>query len=599
MIQEAEIIVEEINQEKYKYLIKHGIDPLVAKLLYRRGITDIDEVNLFLNGTLENLDDAGKFRDIEKVYNLINESIENEENIYIFGDYDVDGITSTAIMYLTLKDLGANVYYRLPNRLREGYGMTESAIEELYRKGCNLIITVDNGITCHKEIALARKLGMKTIIIDHHTPSKTIPDADVIINPHIEGEIYPYTDFAGCGLAFKVSCYLYEKFGFGLEEGYKNVDLAAIGTIADVVPLTGENRIITKEGLSFINDPEYDRVGIIALMFVLEIQHGTLTSMEVGYKIAPSLNAPGRLLEEGAQKALDLLLCEDEFEAINIAMELKYINEERKSITQNYMIKAEEYIEANNLLQDKVLVIFIPDIPEGVVGLVAGKITEKYHRPTIVFSEGLYSYKASARSTEVFNLYEALCACDDLLEKYGGHAQAAGMSINKSKEKLQKLRKRINEYADSILSDKDLTKKIYIDEVLTLEDISFDLVEKLSVLEPFGEKNPKPIFHIKNYKTVLKNNNGEWLPYSYIGEQKNHLKLYGENVDAIGFDMVKKFEAIGKPRRLDVVFTLGVNNFMGKQYLQLEMLDFMPAEIKENKETDLMLAMKEALLHLD
>ena len=229
-----------------------------------------------------------------------------------------------------------------------------------------------------------------------------------------------------------MSCYLYDQFGFGAEEGYKNIDLAAIGTVADVMPLTGENRTIVKEGLKLINSPEYDRIGIISLMNVFEIEIGTLTSMDVGFRIAPAMNAPGRLLGK-AEKALDLLLCEDEYEAINMAMELRMIIEERKTITQVSLIKAEEYIEENDLLKDKVLILFIPDTPEGIVGLVAGKLTEKYNRPSIVFSEGLNHYKASGRSIESFNLYDALCACSDLFIKFGGHALAAGMSIEKDK----------------------------------------------------------------------------------------------------------------------------------------------------------------------
>ncbi|NLZ52925.1 MAG: single-stranded-DNA-specific exonuclease RecJ, partial [Thermoanaerobacteraceae bacterium] len=561
---QVEIIIKPDRRKKCEHLIKRGIDPLIAELLYNRGINSYKEAKLFLEGSFDDMHDPGKIRNINKAFELINEAINLEKKIYIFGDYDVDGITATAIMYNTLMDLGAEIHYRLPNRLTEGYGITVGAIKELHENGCDLIIAVDNGIRCHKEIALAKELGMEVIIIDHHAPADTLPEADAIIDFYVDGETYPYIELAGCGVAFKVSCYLYEQFGFGIEEGYKNIDIAAIGTIADVVPLTGENRIIVKEGLKYINDPAYDRIGIISLMNVFEIESGTLTSMDIGFKIAPALNAPGRLLDEGAGDALELLLCEDEVEAINIAMDLKAVNDERKSITQECLIKAEEYIEANNLLEDKVLVLFVPEIPEGVVGLVSGKITEKYNRPSIVFSEGLDYYKASGRSIEAFNLYQALCACDDVFVKYGGHAQAAGMSIVKDKKKIEELRTRINKYADKVLDDKDLIKKIYVDKELEAEDIGFELVDKISVLEPFGQENPKPIFHVKGFRTVIKNKNGEWLPHLYMGEHGNHLKLYGDNADAIGFDMVEKYEAVGKPRKLDITFTFGINNFMGR-----------------------------------
>lgn len=593
MMQEAKLVIEKIKAEEYEHLIKHGIDPLVAKILYRRGISSVEEAKTFLEACV--LHDPGEIKNIEKVYKIIDEVISKREKVYIFGDYDVDGITATAIMYNTLKELGADVYYRLPDRLTEGYGMTTTAVKELHEKGCSLIITVDNGISCHEEIAFAKELGMKVIIIDHHTPSETLPNADAIVDLHVKGETYPYVDLAGCGVAFKVSCYLYDQFGFGAEEGYKNIDLAAIGTVADVMPLTGENRTIVKEGLKLINSPEYDRIGIISLMNVFEIEIGTLTSMDIGFKLGPALNAPGRLLEEGADQALELLLCDEEDEAINIAMDLKEVNEKRKTVTQECLMYAEKHIEEENLLKDKVLVLFIPHIPEGVVGLVSGKLTEKYHRPSIVFSEGVEFYKASGRSIESFNLYEALRSCHDLFVSYGGHAQAAGMSMIKDEKKLKELRTRINQYADKTIKKEDLQKTIYVDETLKAEDINFSLIEKLSAMEPFGHMNPKPIFYVKGYKTVKKNRDGQWLPYLYMGEHNNHLKLYGESGDVVGFDMVSKYEAAGRPKQLDLVFTLGVNNFMGRQFLQLEMIDFKPAQIEEDTHTDLMKALSNAL----
>jgi len=233
-----------------------------------------------------------------------------------------------------------------------------------------------------------------------------------------------------------------------------------------------------------------------------------------------------------------------------------------------------------------------------VVGLVAGKLTEKYNRPSIVFQKGLIITKPVAEALKSLNLYDALCTCSDLFIKFGGHALAAGMSTEKDEKKLEELRTRINEYASTILDDKDTIKKIYVDKVLKPEDIDFNLVEKISVLEPFGYKNPKPIFYIEGYRTVKKNKDGEWLPYSYVGEYKNHLKLYGENVDAIGFDLVEKFEAVGQPKRLDIVFNLGINNFMGRQYLQLEIIDFKPSHVEEKEETELMEAVNDVLKRL-
>lgn len=597
-MKEIELVVSSESKKKYDHFIKEGIDPLIAKLLYKRGIKDIKSARKYLNPGVEDLYDPRDIRGIDKAIELISESIENEEKIFIFGDYDVDGITSTAIMYLTLKDLGADVGYRLPERLTEGYGMSVNAVKELHRKGCNLIITVDNGIKCHKEIELAKELGMKVIIIDHHIPGDTLPEAEVIIDLYVEGETYPFLDLAGCGLAFKVSCLLYEEYGFG-KEGYKNLDLAAIGSVADVVELVDENRVIVSEGLKLINKPSYNRPGVLALLEVFQTARGTVTSTDIGFKLGPALNAPGRLIEEGADIALSLVISEDMEEANAYAQTLFSINEKRKIISEESFIKGEEYIEKHGLANDKVIVVFVPDVPEGVVGLVSGKLTEKYYRPTIVFSEGLHYYKASARSIKTFDLFEALKTCDDLFLAYGGHSQAAGMSIEKSEDVLKELRRRLNEHAEKTLKEEDLIKTIYVDQVVKPDDINFDLMDTINVMEPFGQGNPKPIFYVEDYNTVKKNKGDGWLPYLYMGEKKNHLKLYGESADIVGFDMVDKYEKAGKPRRLSVAFTLGANHFLGRTYLQMEMVYFTPVEKKEEEATDLMSALDSAFEDLD
>lgn len=595
----AKLVIKKKQIKDYAHLIKQGVDPFVAQLLWGRGIREISEVKKYLYAGIKDLYDATAIRNIDEVFELIYDAIINHKRIDIFGDYDVDGVTSTAIMYLTLKDFGANVGFRLPDRLTEGYGMSIKAVEELHQKGCDLIITVDNGIKSHKEIALAKQYGMKVIVLDHHTPSDTLPDGDVIVDLHIKGETYPYIDLAGCGLAFKISCYLYEQFGYGME-GLKHIDLAAIGTIADVVPLTDENRIIVKEGLNYINNPAYDRVGIVELLSCFGVELGTLGSMDIAFKVGPALNAPGRLLERGAELSLSLLLTDDADEAVDIAYQLFSTNEDRKEISRVSLEKAEEYIKDNNLLDDKVMVLFIPDVPEGVVGLVSGKITEKYNRPSLVFSEGHQYFKASARSIEKFDLYKALCTCDDLFVKYGGHPQAAGMTIEKDHAILSELRTRLNQYADTVLTDDDMVKEIFVDDVLEADEITFNLIKRLDVMEPFGQCNPKPVLYVRDYLTRKKRQkDGSWQPFLYMGANKNHLKLYGVNSEAVGFDMVSKFDELGQPKRLDIIFTLSVNSFRGRETLQLEIVDFDGAKEQTKTQTELMNAMSAALANLN
>lgn len=586
------------EEKNIRNLVKAGIDPFIAHLLYGRGIRTEEEAELFLYGDYRNLHDPSLIRNIDKVYEIISCAIDKKKKIYIFGDYDVDGVTSAAIMHLTIRDLGGDVHVRLPDRISEGYGMSRVAVEELSKKGCELIITVDNGIKCHEEIQLAKDLGMEVIVLDHHIPGDTLPNADVVIDLHMEGETYPYKELTGCGLAFKVACYLYDKYGFE-GEGLKHLDLAAIGTIADVGLLTGENRIIVKKGLEYINEPDYDRVGVIELMGSFGVEVGTLCSMDIGYKIGPALNAPGRLLSKGADNALALLLCEDNDEAVGYASALFQVNEIRKAQTTEALLKAEEYIEQEGLKDDKIMVLYIPDVPHGIVGLVSGKITEKYYRPSIVFTNAENNVlKASGRSIPAYNLYEGLCTCDDLFLRYGGHQQAAGMSIENNPQILVELRRRLNEHADKVLTEEDLIPVIEIDDVITEDDISFELIDSLGVLEPFGHGNPKPVFLIRGFRPRKKLVQGGWQPFTYMGEEKTHLKLFGNTCDAVGFGMASLFEELGQPRNMDVVFTLGVNYFLGNEFIQMELMDIRKAEEPKREANELMNAISDALTQL-
>jgi single-stranded-DNA-specific exonuclease len=594
----VEYLIKKREAKNIKHFIAAGIDPFIAHLLYGRGIRTEKEAELFLHGDYNDLHDPALIRNIDKAFDIISKAIDTGKKIYIFGDYDVDGVTSAAIMYLTIRELGGDVHVRLPDRITEGYGMSTVAVEELHKKGCNLIITVDNGIRCHDEIALAKSLGIQVVVLDHHLPGDTLPDAEVVIDLYVDGETYPYKDLVGCGLAFKMSCYLYDQYGFE-GEGLKNIDLATIGTVADVGLLTGENRIIVKEGLKYMNDPDYNRPGVIELMGSFGAELGTLSSADIGFKIGPALNAPGRLLEKGADNALELLLCEDSDLAVDYVSDLFQVNETRKSLTNEALEKAEEYIKQEGLQDDKVMVLYIKDVPHGIVGLVSGKITEKYYRPSIVFTDvGNGTLKASGRSIPAYNLYEGLCTCDDLFVKYGGHKQAAGMTIKNDLQILVELRRRLNEHADIVLTDEDLVRVFEIDDVITEDDITEELMKDLELIEPSGHGNPKPIFLVRGFRPRKKLTSLGWQPFTFMGDEKTHLKLFGNSCDAVGFGMADLFKKLEYPRSLDVVFTLGINHFMGNITIQMELKDIRKAEESKKEENELMNAISDAFANL-
>lgn len=554
-----------------------NINSKLVQLIFNRGIKTEQEVKKFLYADQDDLYDPAQIKNIDKVYTKIREAIDNKLRIWIFGDYDCDGVTATAIMVLGLKKLGANIDYRLPDRLSEGYGMSIKAVNELYEKGCDLIITVDNGIKQNQEIALAKNLGIQTIVLDHHEPGACLPDADILIDLHIEGESYPFKELAGCGLAWKVINYIYKREGRE-KESFDLIDIAAIGTVADVVSLTDENRIIVKEGLKRINNFNYARKGINALKKIFNIDPFHASAQDIGFKIAPAINAPGRLLEKGAELALKLFLNEDIAE--ETANELYQVNEDRKEITIESMTKAEEIIE--KMLDDKVLVIFVPNVPEGVVGLVSGRLTEKYNKPSIVFSQGHSCFKASARSIPQFNLIKGLDSVSDIFIKYGGHAQAAGMSIEESHEKIEELRRRLNDYADKIISDEAMIKNIEIEYELEANEIDQDFLEILEALEPCGQNNPKPVFSFKNFMAKEKNVPVlGWSHYSFMGKNQEHVRIFGpDNIEVVGFSLSDYYSALKHPTCMNIVGMPNESWFNGRMKVAIELISLENAFIK-------------------
>jgi len=536
--------------------IIEGVDPLIAAILSGRGLVDPSGINAYLNGGIELLYDPMLLKNAQAVCEQIERAIVAREQIAVYGDYDADGICATAIMCLTISELGGVVGAKLPDRVTNGYGLSKNVINDFSKRGVKLIVTVDNGITAIDEIAYARSLGIKTVVTDHHQPGKELPICEAIVNPHVNGETYPYPHLAGAGVAFKIACLLYSRAGYPADRAYRHLDLAAIGTIADVVPLTDENRIIAKEGVSLIR--QTPRPGIEALFGLFSTNLSAVTSGDIAYKLAPAINATGRIVDNGARKALSLLVS-DETNSSRYANELYSANKERKLLVDSHLDRAK-----GNYDGSKVFVYYDPNIPEGIAGLIAGKLKEDLARPVIVLAEGVESFKGSGRSVQGFNLIEALRHSSGLLTRYGGHPLAAGLSAKKDLANVDALRKVINDYADETGFDASEPEVLTVDAVLPQEKVSLELAQRLSVMEPFGEKNPKPVFLVKGFKTS---------GYTYLSDKK-HLKLFGDTGSAIAFGMASEYEALGEPKVIDLAVTVGINNFNCKADPQLEVVSF-------------------------
>lgn len=573
--------------DSYELFVKNGYSRVIATTLAMSGITTLEDARIFLHS--KELHDASLIRNINEAISLMEKYIDNQERICIFGDYDVDGTTATAIAFTALTTFGANVVYRLPDRINEGYGISKKAIIEQLAEGTKLFITVDNGIRAIDEIKYARENGAQVIVLDHHQPGEIIPDADVTIDLYIEGETYPFIDLTGSALAWKVFSHLLQKYGFD-EIADSLIDLAAIGTIADVASLVGENRAIVKRAIDYMRSPIYNRKGIIKLF---QGDMSTITAENISFLIAPRINAAGRLLENGADIPTALFLEEDDLKAEQMAQELSRINTERKLIQSKCYKELKPVIEEQVSMGNKVLVLFAKDAPSGVVGLLAGNATEEYHRPTIVFSEknnidGTKIWTGSARSIEQFHMLSALEECADCLERFGGHALAAGMSIKPEESALLELRKRLN--ANCTLTDEDVEPCAYWDIEISEEDVGDALVNDLRNLEPFGEGCRRPTFKI-NLKVLP---NGSKL-YDTIGETEEHLKLYCKGFTAVGFWMVSQYVDDNQPRIIEAIGYVDKKIFKGNTYFQFVMDDYHPY-VKED--SDIVLDLKDMLFNL-
>ena len=551
---------------------RFGLDPVTIRLLCNRFINTPEAVRKFLYPEVADLHDPFLMKGMDKACAVIQEAIAAGEKIRIIGDYDADGVFSTYILFDALKKLGAEVDYRIPERVRDGYGMNERLVREASQDEISLILTCDNGISAAEQIALAYSLNMKVIVTDHHEIPEVLPEAEALLNPKLENCDYPFRELCGAGVAMKLAVAL----GADVQE---YIGFAAVATVCDIVTLLGENRTIVKLGLQKLH--QCTHLGFRALAEGNQISLTMLNTSDIGYRIGPCINASGRLAS--AELAMQLLLASDEVMAKNLATELIQLNEERKEKTQEAVDTAIRLIEQQNALTDAVLVLLLKDCHESVAGIVAGKIKERYNRPTIILTYGKDCVKGSARSTEYYNIVEELRACSELLQHFGGHPMAAGLSM--AEEKVEELRCRLNERME--LSEELLEGKLSIDLQVPFAYVSEERIDEIQLLEPYGPGNPSPLFAARNVIAC---------GAQKIGREKSFMKFFLQDEDGIRMEalcfqeydkirqgleekygeeeFVKLIQRKPNKVRLSVVYDMGINEYMAIRTPQIIIRDY-------------------------
>lgn len=476
-----------------------GIDPVLARIMRNRGLTDLQEMNLYLHGTRTDLNDPHLLKDADLAAQILREKIKEKKRIRIIGDYDIDGIQSTYILYCALRRLGADADFVIPDRILDGYGLNEHLVTRASQDGIDTILTCDNGISAIDQIHLAKSLGMTVVVTDHHEVPFTevdgvrkekVCEADAVVNPKQQACHYPFKKLCGAAVAFKLVQVLYEVFGLEVSEADCFIENAGFATVGDVMDLQGENRILVKLGLEMLN--RTTNIGMKALILQNKLTMGAIKSHDIGFRIGPCLNASGRL--DTARLSLKLLLCESEAEAAVLAEEIVELNESRKLLTMHAVEQAKEIAQQEEYVNDRVLVIFLPDCHESLAGIVAGRIREVYYRPTLVVTRSEHGAKGSGRSIESYSMYEELCKCEEYLTQFGGHPMAAGFSLKEAD--IDAFRRKLNEVCT--LTEEELRPKVVIDVPMPISYITERLVNQLGCLEPFGKGNEKPVFADRN-----------------------------------------------------------------------------------------------------
>ena len=546
---------------------RFGIDQVTARIIRNRDVIGEKAIEKYLHGSRKDFYSPWLLKDMEKAVAILQEKIENRNRIRVIGDYDIDGVMSTYILLESLRGLGCDVDMMIPNRITDGYGINEHLIEQAWQEGRDTIITCDNGIAAVTQIRKAKDLGMTVIVTDHHEVpfedleggrKEILPPADAIVNPKQKACSYPFAGLCGAVVAMKVMEALYEKMAPEVDLVDKMLPFAGIATIGDVMDLQDENRILVKEGLQRLHHTT--NLGLQELIRVNNLEPENISPYHIGFILGPCLNASGRL--DTAKRALQLLLADSREEAAVLAGDLKNLNESRKEMTAQGLEKAIEQVESTSMMEDTVLVVFLPECHESLAGIIAGRLRERYHKPSFVLTRGEEGVKGSGRSIESYSMYEKLCECKEYLTKFGGHPMAAGLSLEE--ENVERFRRKLNE--QSGLTEEDLVEKVTIDVPMPIHYIRKDLVQELSLLEPFGKGNEKPLFAQKNL----------WVSQMRVfGKNRNVVKMRltdenGYPMDGVYFGNGDEFAEEGRgKRKISIVYYPDINMYQGRESLQV------------------------------
>ncbi len=545
---------------------KFGIDPVLARIIRNRDVVGDPAIDLYLHGGMDDLPSPWLLKDMEKAVEILLEGIRLKKRVRIIGDYDIDGVCASAILYKGFRRIGLCADTYIPHRVTDGYGLNAHLIGQAGEDGIELLVTCDNGIAAHQEVAQAKAMGMTVIVTDHHNiPYEekegrripVLPPADAVIDPKQEDCPYPFSELCGAAIAYKLISALYERCGLPKEELEESLILAAVTTVGDVMDLQGENRILVKEGLRRL--PHTKSPGLQALLEVNDLT-GEVSAYHIGFVLGPCINASGRL--DTAQRSLQLLLETDPQRAAVLAGDLLHMNESRKSMTAVQVEEAVRLVEAGTYGDDKILVIYLPKCHESLAGIVAGRVRERCHRPVFILTDGEQDVKGSGRSIQAYPMYDGLNACSDLLVRFGGHAMAAGLSIHR--EDVDELRRRLN--GQCTLTEQDMIPKTVIDVPMPISYVTEELIRQMSLLEPFGKGNAKPLFAERDIRVR---------DYRILGKNKNVVRMDLETSDGccrpgICFTDVEKVTGIlaaGRP--VSILYYPQIHEYRGSRDIQI------------------------------
>lgn len=551
---------------------KYHISPIIARLIRNRDVIGDEEIDFYLNGTIADLYDGMLMKDMDRAVEILAEKIREEKKIRVIGDYDIDGVNATYILQQGLFELGADIDTDIPDRIKDGYGLNIALIDRALDDGVDTIITCDNGIAAADEITYGKENGLTIVVTDHHEvpyieeegeKNYILPPADAVVDPHRADCGYPFKGLCGAAVAYKLVealCNVMQREPEDLDYLMENV---AIATVGDVMDLTGENRVFVKQGLEMLKRTQ--NPGLKALIECTGIDVDRLNAYHIGFVIGPCINASGRL--DTAKRALELLNARTRRDAVMLAEDLKALNDSRKEMTERGVNEAINMIETTSLKDDHVLVVYLPDCHESIAGIIAGRIREKYYRPTFVLTKAEDGVKGSGRSIETYDMFAQMCRCRDLFIKFGGHKLAAGLSL--TEENVPLFRKTINELAE--LSEEDLQMKVSIDMRLPFPYITEELIHELELLEPFGKGNPKPLFAERNLRVISPR---------IFGRNRNVLKCrlqdeQGSQMDAVYFgDVEACLKAMEEKQVMSFTYYPSVNEYMGRRSLQLTIVNY-------------------------